>query len=253
MSDFARSPRSPGYPGSSPRPTSSASSASGPGSSKTPKKAAKNWLLRIAYWTAALVALQFAFLNIAPYEKAVRFAFSQIGATSGLVQFLGSISFVSALFGALFVSLGFWILGALLWLLIQICEVFPVFLQHNKNLMRNIIDDSSAHHPYEVRDTDDPFLKGLKKMYNRVPLLAIRNARRTSLTAYTIDFLICSTVYPPVDGGFGRFLVVLTTFQFGQINWGNVCLIIGALFLIEILVRFMFWLGTVAYYVRPAR
>lgn len=199
---------------------------------------------QLLYWLAIAVAVVIAFWNMMPYTRAAFYALIEVFGVQGadpLNMFanraLGMISLV---------------MGAIIWALIQTAEVYPVLLRHDRKLMRLMALEAESAEQLEVRDTDDPALARLKDWYNQFPLLSLRSANRASLFAYIVDLAICLSVYPPVDGGFGKLLFILFTGQWGLISWANVALIVVMLFCFETMVRAVLFLGMQYYWIRRA-
>ncbi|MBE9178634.1 hypothetical protein IQ268_08685 [Oculatella sp. LEGE 06141] len=203
------------------------------------------WIFSLLYWTAALIALFFCWLNIFPYSRAVEYLVGLTGVvpTSGVVAWLAGIP----------LSIIFWLLGAILWLFIQICETAPVFVERNRILMQGIINDAESGRKYSVRPWEDPLLQSLKKVYNRLPLQTVATARNAACFAYILDFCVVSTIYPPIEGGFDRAWLVLMTGQWNQINWGNVAAIGFCLYCVEFLVKVMFGLSNLITHLKAHR
>jgi hypothetical protein len=224
----------------------------------TPRRTANNhfgsnsenrWFLHLIYWLAACVGVLFAVFNIIPYEKAVRFLFGAAIADSGILEIISQIPLINAVVGVSAV-MSFWIMGFILWGFLQTMELFEKFLKRNRAFVKTTIDDAVHHGQYAINDNDDPLLTGLKRLYNRMPLLTMRNARQAKLIAYTIDLLICITVYPPVDGGFSELMIVLLTMQWNLIDWSNVAALLATLFVVEWVVDFMFWVSDILRFVK---
>lgn len=202
------------------------------------------WFLHLLYWLAASVGVLFAVFNIIPYERAVRFLFGTAIADSGLLELISGVPIVNAVTGVSAIA-AFWIMGFILWGFLQTMELFEKFLKRNRAFVQQTIQDAEGHQRYAIQEQDDPLLKGLKKVYNRMPLLTIKNARQAKLIAYSLDFCICLAVYPPVDGGFSRLMIVLFTGQWGLLDWGNVAALFATLFVVEWIVDLLFWISDI--------
>lgn len=207
------------------------------------------WFLHLIYWLAACVGVLFAVFNIIPYERAVRFLFGAAIADSGILEIISQIPILNAVAGVSAV-MSFWIMGFILWGFLQTMELFEKFLKRSRAFVQQTIDDADTHAKYMIREGDDPLLAGLKRLYNRMPLLTMRNARQSKLIAYTIDLCICITVYPPVDGGFSELMIVLLTGQWSLIDWANVAALVATLFVVEWVVDFMFWVSDIIRFVK---
>lgn len=215
----------------------------------TPKRSAPKSGIRtvqqLLYWLSIGVAIIVAIANVTPYVKAANFALLDIFDIANLAGFPRLIS-NRVLF---YLSIG---VGVVLWAFIQTAETYPILLKHDRKLMRIIAEEAESSDSLEIHSDDDPALKTLKHWYNRFPLLSVRASNRASLLAYVIDTFICLSVYPPVDGGFGQLLFVVFTGQWGMIRWSSVALIIVMLFVFELMIKFLLFLGMQAYYLRRA-
>jgi hypothetical protein len=208
-------------------------------------------IVRILYWLVVLCGLWFAYLNIKPYATVIQSLLVAATPDQGLIDFIMRIPIINGVAATIQEAIH-WILGFILWAAIQTVEILPIVLRRDRAYLRRLIQESSSKEKYQVKDTDDPALAALKKWYNRFPYLSIARSRNVALFIYAIDFLICLAVYPPVEGDFGQFVFVLTTGQWQLIDWGNLALMFITLFVIELIVLFLFWLGEVAYFMRSA-
>lgn len=213
-----------------------------PGRGYSPRSGVKT-ARQLLYWLAIAVAVVIAFWNMMPYTRASFYA---------LVEVFGLTADASNIFANRALGMISLVMGAIIWALIQTAEVYPVLLRHDRKLMRLMALEAESAEQLEVRDTDDPALARLKDWYNQFPLLSLRSANRASLFAYLVDLAICLSVYPPVDGGFGKLLFILFTGQWGLISWANVALIIVMLFCFETMVRAVLFLGIQYYWIRRA-
>ena len=206
-------------------------------------------LLKILYWIVVLVILACAYANIRPYEIAVRHFFGY--QVSG--QFLRAISHIPIINGlaAIFGASLTWIIGTLFWALLQSVEIFPVILQRDKAFMRTLIHASEQHQKFEVRETDDPTLAALKRWYNLFPSVTIARARNAALFCYVIDFLVVSAVYPPARN-FRQAVFYIMSGQWSRLNWVNIFYLLLTLFAVDLLIRFLFWLGEIIYFMNSA-
>ncbi|MBD2092564.1 hypothetical protein H6F67_22200 [Microcoleus sp. FACHB-1515] len=208
-------------------------------------------IVRVLYWLVIIAALWFAYLNINPYAQAVRYIMDGT-LDRTFFGWLLQLPIVGNLLN--FFALGaHWLIGLILWAVIQTIECFPIVLKHDRSFQRAIINDSDRNQQYAISEDDDPAVQWLKRWYNRFPTLTIRKARNLALFAYTADFLICLSVYPPVDGGVSQFLFVVATGQFQLINWSNVALMMTTLFAFEAIVHMLFFLAHITWYYRLSR
>jgi hypothetical protein len=202
-------------------------------------------IFQILYWLLILAIVFFAYLNINPYQVAVQQVLGGIDG-SGFTALMMKLPVLGAIVEAIAASI-YWLLGAILWAGIQILEVAPMLLERDEKYMGHLITEAEDHDHYEISDEDDPLLGQMKRAYNALPVKHYRDFKQLAFFAYTVDFLICFAVYPPVEGGFGRLFFVLLSGQFGAIDWKNVALAIVTLFAIEATLKIIFMVGSVAY------
>ncbi|MUH00342.1 hypothetical protein F7734_51960 [Scytonema sp. UIC 10036] len=227
--------------------TSGGSSSAGSGGQKK-KKTPQKWL-RILYWGLVGCGIYFAYLNITPYARAVEF----LGGRTVSQAFLYLISVIPIVNGiAAIVGQGItWLLGAMLWGVIQIIEVLPLILYNHEGFMSQVISNADSRAKYQIKDTDDPTLAMLKRTYNALPISVVSNLEKLKIATYTVDFLICITVYSPVASGkFSDFFWILATGQWGKLDYGNLALALITLFAIEIIVSLIIWVGKLSYAVK---
>lgn len=229
--------------------SASPSGSSGAGGSSSQKKKTPQKWLRILYWLLVGSGIYFAYLNIAPYARAVEF----LGGKTVSQAFLYLISVIPIVNGiASIIGRGItWLLGAMLWGVIQIIEVLPLILYNHEGFMQQVISNADSRSKYQIKDTDDPTLAMLKRTYNALPISVVSNLEKLKIATYTVDFLICITVYSPVASGkFSDFFWVLATGQWGKLDYGNLGLALITLFAIEIIVSLIIWVGKLSYAVK---
>jgi len=187
------------------------------------------------YIGVSFLALYFAMLNIAPYGIAIS-KLSLPLQDQVLNYLLDIFPFLSVVGGALI-----WLLGACLWALIQLIECLPLLIKEDAQFLATLIQLSQGK-KYQTSDDEDPLLRRLKLVYNRLPISLIKNIYFAQIATYTIDFLVCLSVYPPAASG-GEFLNALITGDFTAINWPNLFLAGVTLFSVEVLLYIMIYTG----------
>ncbi len=205
-----------------------------------------NSWLRLLYWGLVCTGIWFAYLNIQPYEQVVGLLSGKAinGAFVYLISVIPIINGIAAIIGKGVT----WILGTILWGVIQIIEVLPLILYNNERFVQTVISSADSRSKYQVQDNDDPTLKMLKKTYNALPTSVISNLEILKVFTYTIDFLICITVYSPVASGkFSDFFFILATGQWGKLDYGNLALAFITLFAIEVIISLIIWVGKLSY------
>jgi hypothetical protein len=209
---------------------------------QTKTKVKSNKWLVLLYWGLVLSAIWFAYLNIQPYEKAVAFLSGKT-LDSTFLYIISAIPVINGI-AAFFAKSITWILGAILWGVIQIIEVLPLVLYNHQKFMENMISSADSRTKYTLKETDDPTLRMLKRTYNHLPTSVVSNLEILKIFTYTIDFLICITVYSPVQSGkFSDFFFVLATGQWGKLDYGNLALALVTLFAIEVIISLIIWVG----------
>ncbi|MHC0068796.1 hypothetical protein ACWATR_39050 [Nostoc sp. UIC 10890] len=208
-------------------------------------------LVNALYWIVICLVLFFMYLNIQPYAIGVKLITSNGVSLSPIINLFLDIPIIGAILG-LFIYGFNWIVGFLLWAAIQTIQLFPIVMRRDPRFMQSIIKANESHGKYQVKESDDPALAGLKRWYNAFPSLTISRARNAALFAYVVDFSICLLVYPPVKGGFSNLMFVLMTGQISRIDWGNVVLLLLTIFIVEMCVKFLFWLAQIKYYFKVA-
>ncbi|NEU77492.1 hypothetical protein PI95_034825 [Hassallia byssoidea VB512170] len=225
------------------------------GGSAGRKSSAKNKIpqewLKILYWGLVLSSIYFAYLNIQPYEQAVRFLSGKV-VNQSFIYLVSVIPIINGI--ANFIGKGVtWILGTLLWVIIQIIEVLPLVLYSHEGFIQQVISEADSRSKYEVKDTDDPTLAMLKRTYNAFPVSLVSNLERLKIVTYTVDFLICITVYSPVSSGkFSDFFWFVGSGQWNKLNYGNLALTLVTLFAIEIILGLIIWVGKLSYAIKAA-
>ena len=215
------------------------------------KRFQANKVVKVLYWLCIAAGIWFAFLNINPYAQAVRLIIRNSTSDTSLVQIIAMIPIVNG-FAALLGSAMHWLIGLILWAIIQTIEVFPILLKRDRAFMKVIINENQGAEKFKVGKDDDPAIAALKNWYNRFPTLTMSNARNLALFTYAIDFLICTVVYPPCKGGFGQLMFILVSGQWTRLDWGNIALLMITLFAIEIIINLLFWFGETMYFMRIA-
>jgi hypothetical protein len=228
-------------------------SNSGFSSSKKEKKWIKidtKTLLRIFYWLCVAATAWFAYMNIAPYAAVVKIGIMKT-ISKEVLQKIGMIPVINSIAAIVGASIHF-IIGTILWAIIQTMEVLPLVLKRDPAFIREVVSHSDGHSKYQEKDGDDPVLANLKRYYNAFPTLAIKQAKNLMLFAYTVDLLICLTIYPPCKGGLSTLMFILTTGQWQLLNYTNLIFLVVTLFIIEFMLKLLFFIGQITYYMKRA-
>ncbi|MEH2190289.1 MAG: hypothetical protein V7K64_29655 [Nostoc sp.] len=205
--------------------------------------------LRIAGWGAVGLGLWICYLNIGPYAYVVKVLSSRVIDTT-LIQGFYAIPVLGKLFQAIGL-VSHWGIGLLIWAVIQVCQILPILLKHNRRYMKNVLDEVTSGGVYQIGERDDPVVKQLKHLYNLLPLQSMRKARIYAKVSYGVDAVFCAIAYPPIPGGdIGQLFFVLVTGQWHLIDWGSVALMLITMFAIEILVNVALWWGETTKYLK---
>ena len=169
-----------------------------------------------------------------------------------LLRFLASIPIINAIAsaGGGIVSL---ICGIALWGVFQLIEVLPVVLYNHAGFLEEVIADAESGRKYATKYDEDPTVRGLKEIYNRLPVAFLENLAKVRAIAYALDFCICFWNYSPVRSGrIGDFFYVLATGQWKKIDWSNLLLALTTLFGVEVAVMLLLWVGKLAFTMKRA-
>lgn len=206
-------------------------------------------IIKVLYWLCVAAGIWFAFLNINPYSQAVRLVINSSGGS--FIKVVSGIPVING-FALIFTTAIHWIIGFILWGIIQTIEIFPMILKRDRAFMKVIISENMSADKFKISKDEDPALIALKSWYNRFPTLTINSARNLALFTYAIDFTICSVVYPPSKEGFGQFLFYLMTGQWMLFDWANISLLMITLFAIEVIIKLLFWFSECIYFLKMA-
>jgi len=198
-----------------------------------PKQKRKKLWTEYGIYAIIIVGLYFAFLNISPYEKVIGFMSASVR-DSLIVQLLSSIPFVGWVVQGLGKTL-IWGLAAIIWAIIQIIEILPLVIFSDDRLLLTIIQEGDRK-AYQINESDDPALKSVKRIYNRLPLVVVRHLKFAQIFTYTVDFLLLLLIYPPVTGNTSDFLFTLAVGDWQSVNWFNIWMGFVTLFACEIVV-----------------
>lgn len=199
---------------------------------QTKQKRKKLWT-EYGLYAIIIVGLYFAFLNISPYEKVIGLMSGSVR-ESLIVQVLTSIPFLGWVVQGLGKTL-VWGLAAIIWAIIQIIEILPLVIFSDDRLLLTIIQEGDRK-AYQINESDDPMLKSVKRIYNRLPLVIVRHIKFAQIFTYTVDFFLLLLIYPPVQGDAFQFLFTLAMGDWQGVNWFNVWMGFVTLFACELIV-----------------
>lgn len=199
---------------------------------QTKQKRKKLWT-EYGLYAIIIVGLYFAFLNISPYEKVIGLMSGSVR-ESLIIQVLTSIPFLGWVVQGLGKTL-VWGLAAIIWAIIQIIEILPLVIFSDDRLLLTIIQEGDRK-AYQINESDDPMLKSVKRIYNRLPLVIVRHIKFAQIFTYTVDFFLLLLIYPPVQGDAFQFLFTLAMGDWQGVNWFNVWMGFVTLFACELIV-----------------
>lgn len=204
-------------------------------------------VIQVLYWSAVAAGLVFVVFNIRPFVSLIRFA-APGGAT--LPSFLAAIPLLGAVLGWIWPAVD-WIIATILWFFSTVLELLPIFLRHDRALVRSVIEESGQGEEYEITADDEPTIAALKRIYNVFPAEVFAKARYYSLGAYVFEFMADAIHHPPAPS-LQKFMLLIGTGQFARLDWKNIILLFVTLFAIEEIVKLLLWLGRIAFMVKRA-
>lgn len=170
-----------------------------------------------------------AWLNVKPYIFAVDFLVYGDGQI-GFIQFLQAIPFIGWIVGIIR-QIGSFVLGVLLWGVIQICEVLPTMMGSSP-LVQDMIEGITGFKP--MPEQSGGLAGRLTQVYNSRPLRWIQRMRIIAVGAYLIDLLIVLVAYPPVDGGVDGLMLWIAAPSLATLDLLNLLLLVVTLFAFEV-------------------
>lgn len=209
----------------------------------TKRDRAKGKKVRRALFISGYVLLGFTgaiviYLNLQPYIGGMLFLGQSIG-EQPLADFLTSIPILGGALGGVGYAVGV-VAGILLWATIQLFEILGMLLFGTPDTLELLIAGLQGAEQMEIDDDDLPVVKRLKRQFNDLPHKWMRDVSLLGLAAYIVDFWLCFTFYPPVEGGLEMF------FKAGlasDIDWGNAVLMAVTMFAVEGIVGVGLFLG----------
>jgi hypothetical protein len=144
---------------------------------------------KLLYWLCWAAFFWFAYLNVNPYAQAASFILASISDNT-LVQWFLSWPLIGPLLASLALA-AHWIIGLIVWGVIQTIEVLPIILHHDRRFMRTVIAENGKAQRFAIAEDDSPTIRSLKKWYNLFPSLVVSKTRKWRKVTYAIDALIC--------------------------------------------------------------
>lgn len=215
------------------------------------QKSLAPWI-NLLYILTAIAVFFICLWNIGPYEVAVRFVASKFE-TSALIDFILWVPVI----GWILQGIGnfiFWLIGAVVWGVIQLIELMPLIMTSQPGYVRSVLVQQEAHSRVRVRQDDPGIVRYLKKFYNNLPVRFLVLARRLRGWVYVIDMMIVMMVYPPVrEGGIPRFFFLVATGQWSQLDWANIVMMFITLLAVEAVVKVLLIVNHFRVYLRSAK
>jgi hypothetical protein len=201
---------------------------------------------KLLYWLCWAAFFWFAYLNVNPYAQAASFILASISDNT-LVQWFLSWPLIGPLLASLALA-AHWIIGLIVWGVIQTIEVLPIILHHDRRFMRTVIAENGKAQRFAIAEDDSPTIRSLKKWYNLFPLAGrLQNPQvaQSHLCDRRPDLL------PGLSSGSGwrqNLLFLLMTGQWYALDWGNIALSLVTLFAIEVLIHLLLFVGQIVYH-----
>lgn len=129
----------------------------------------------------------------------------------------------------------YWTAGFTCWAIINIVELFPVFLRRDRDLILNMIKEFDSKE-MTIDEADNIHVGALKTAYNALPALNLRNARIAAIFAYTVDFCV-NIMSTPLAKSTDEMMFIITTGQFSRLNQQSFLILAVLLFGMEIAVK----------------
>jgi hypothetical protein len=130
----------------------------------------------------------------------------------------------------------YWTAGFTAWAVINIIELFPVFLRRDRDLVRTMMSEFDGK-DLSIDENDNNHVGALKRAYNALPALNLRNARIAAIFAYTIDFFV-NIASTPLARSTDEMMFIITTGQFSRLNQQSFLILAVLLFGMETAVKF---------------
>ena len=186
-------------------------------------------ILKVATWLLSAVILVIIIIGIHPYKNL-------LGIIIGKNALVQATSFGYAKSAASWIGLIlFWVTGFVAWATVNIIEMFPIFLKRDRDLIRTMIAEFDGK-DIPIEETDNHHVGALKRAYNALPALNLRNARIAAIFAYTIDFCV-NIISTPLAKSTDEMMFIITTGQFSRLNQNSFVILAVLLFGMEIALK----------------
>lgn len=127
------------------------------------------------------------------------------------------------------------IVGLSAWGLIQFCEVLPIAF--DKELIVGSLIRKWQGVDYDLSKEKNAAVKKLKVMFRRLPTEDIEALEVYRAWAYLAEFIGCTALYLPYDGGFKALVDDAPAWDLDSIIWGNLLMIPVSMFGFELLLK----------------
>ena len=221
------------------------------GGRSRPRNQPPRWIFKTLWFCTLLAAGAVAFANMRPYINIVRH-FGLGFLDKFIMRAIAGIPIINAI-AAAGIGVVTLITGIALWAVFQLIEVLPVVIYNHEGFLEEVITDAESGKKYSVSEDEDPTIKGLKQIYNKLPIAFLENLAKVRAIAYALDFCICFWNYSPVKSGkITDFFYILATGQWGKIDFSNLLLALVTLFGVEVAVMLLLWVGKLAFTMQRA-
>jgi hypothetical protein len=128
-----------------------------------------------------------------------------------------------------------WVIGFACWGVINLIELFPVFLQRDRDLINTLIGEFNFDNKI-LNENDSNHVSALKRAYNSLPALNLRNARIAAIFAYLVDFYV-NVLSTPLAKNSSEMIFIIATGQFSRLNQQSLLILAVLLFGLEITIK----------------
>jgi hypothetical protein len=185
---------------------------------------------KVATWLIVATILVIVVIGVYPYTHL-------LGIVIGKNALVKATSFGYAKSAASWMGIIlYWTAGFTAWAVINIVELFPIFLKRDRDLIRSIVNEFDGK-DMAIDEGDSAHVSALKRAYNALPALNLRNARIAAIFAYTIDFCV-NIISTPLAKNADEMMFILTTGQFNRLNQNSFLILAVLLFGMETAVKF---------------
>lgn len=186
-------------------------------------------VVKVATWLLMAVILVIVIIGIHPYKNL-------LGIVIGKNTLVQATSFGYAKSAASWIGIIlFWVAGFVAWAVVNVVEMFPIFLKRDRDLIRTMMAEFDTK-DLPIEETDNVHVGALKRAYNALPALNLRNARIAAIFAYTVDFCV-NIMSTPLAKSTDEMMFIISTGQFNRLNQNSFVILAVLLFGMEIALK----------------